>query len=339
MDTSSQLEHVAHHSLQAWLDSPRLAYAGWLSQQDFLPSTQTVYSAMFGRFCEWLASQGKRIDQCEMQDIGSFLDAKNPKLPEIRQVSQTSRQRQQYVLQLERVFEHLGQLGLNQINPGRKAGYASLGHGKDRPSRFLNGQERDRLIEVITDGLADLAQSASGVEQWIRYRDLALVASLLGTGLKVFHVSILTLNCIDWAEEHLELSAGGITHRPRILPFAQPALKAWLSIHAVRHPFPLPGTYPVFEGDREVGFGRGVQTSLLHPSGIHRRTQRIMLEAGITGERASAQTLRNTYAAILIDAGASNREIMTCMGLHVGETVSRLRAAWIKDRSNSMDAS
>lgn len=333
MNTSSQLEPASPNSLQAWLDHPRQVYAAWLHDHNYLPSTRTVYIAMFGRFCEWLASQGKRIDQCEMRDIESFLDAKNPNLPLVRQAGQNSRQRQQYVLQLERVFEHLGQLGLQQANPGRRAGYAGLGHGKDKPGRFLNAMEREQLIQAITNGLNTLLQNASGVEAWVRYRDLALAASLLGTGLKVCHFSGLTLNCIDWSEKRLELSAAGITHRPKILPFAQPVLKAWLSIQAARHDFSLPGNHPVFEAGRETGFGRGARSALLHPSGIHRRTQRLMLEAGIGGERASAQTLRNTYAAMLIDGGASNPEIMAQMGLHVAETVSRLRAAWAREQA------
>ena len=336
MDTFSQNEPTSPNSLPAWLASPRVVYSAWLNDQNYLPSTRTVYIAMFGRFCEWLASQGKRIDQCEMRDIESFLDARNPNLPLTRQAGQTSRQRQQYVLQLERVFEHLGQLGLQQVNPGRRAGYAGLGHGKDRPSRFLNALERAQLIEVTTNGLNNLLQNGSGVEAWVRYRDLALAALLLGTGLKVCHLLQLTLNCIDWEGEQLDLSAAGITHRPKMMPFALPVLKAWLSIQAARHPIPLPGTHPVLEAGREHGFGRDAKTSLLHPSGIHRRVQRLMLEAGISGERASAQTLRNTYAAMLIDGGASNQEIMVQLGLHVAETVSRLRAAWSREQAKQV---
>lgn len=63
----------------------------------------------------------------------------------------------------------------------------------------------------------------------------------------------------------------------------------------------------------------------MHPSSIHRRIQKILQHCDISGERASAQTLRNTYAAILIESGASDNELVDFLGLQVAITAQRLR--------------
>lgn len=317
-------------TLPSWLTEPQNAYASWIGQLAYRKSTQIVYQAMFSRFCAWLKSEDKRLDQCEMADIQYFLGSKNPNLPESRQKPQTSRQRQQYVRQLERVFAHLGELGLNTTNPGREAGYEKIGHGRDQATRFLTSEEREAVIVAIHDGLAAALSDKAGSENWIGDRDRAMVAVLLGAGLKVSHLGFLTLNCIDLTEKRIEFSNKHYTHRARILDFALPSLQHWLAVQREVHGKELGGEHPVFEADRSAGFGRRTKTPLLHPSGIHRRTQRFLEAAGITGERASAQTLRNTYAGLLIDAGASDDALVDFLGLRASITAQRLRTNYLK---------
>lgn len=324
-------------TLHSWLDNPEHAYASWISQQPYQRSTQIVYRAMFSRFCTWLGSVGKRLDQCEAADIQRFLDSKNANLPESRQKAQTGRQRQQYVRQLERVFAHLGELGLNVQNPGRAAGYEKVGRGQDKPARFLSAQERESVIDALHQGLAKAQRAGLGIADWITYRDLALIAVLLGAGLKVGNFTFLTLNCIDWTEARLELSNRQYTHRARLFDFALPSLRVWLSIQAQLHGGGVKDAQPVFEADRSVGFGRLVKTPLMHPSTIHRRTERFLQAAGITGDRASAQTLRNTYAAMWIDRGASNEELVDFLGLRARVTAQRIRAAYLNFLSETSE--
>ncbi|MBS0476194.1 MAG: hypothetical protein JSR28_13760, partial [Proteobacteria bacterium] len=204
-------------SLTPWLSTPELAYASWLHHQPLRASTKTVYTAMFGRFCQWLSAQGRRLDQLEADDIRRFLDGAGS-AP--RQRAQRGRQRQQYVRQLERVFAHLGALGYRGDNVGSLAGRERMGQGDDQPGRFLTAAECEVLIARLKTKLADLERGGKGAEAWIEYRDLALVAVMLGAGLKVRDVVGLTLNCIDLVEERIELSRPGCAHRARILGFA-----------------------------------------------------------------------------------------------------------------------
>lgn len=319
-------------SLSTWLTSPEHAYSSWLSHQIYRDSTKTVYIAMFSRFCHWLRGQGKRLDQCEPNDIRLFLDAPNPNAKK-GQHPQKGRQRQQYVRQLERVFAHLGSLGHGGNNPGRQAGYERVGSGSDKPTRFLTEGETQAVMIALQEGLARLRKGKKGPEVYIEYRDLALIGAMIGGGLKVCHIERLTLNCMDLREERIELSLPGYTHRARIMTFAVEPIAAWLSIQAQLHGDRTPEKHPVFEADRSSGFGRNTKTPFMHASSVHRRTQRFLEAAGITGERASAQTLRNTYAGILIEGGASDDQLVDFLGLKASITAQRLRHAYTRSRA------
>lgn len=315
-------------TLDRWLSAPELAYSSWLHHQTLRASTKTVYKAMFGRFCQWLSAQGRRLDRLEADDIRRFLESAGT---EVRQRAQTGRQRQQYVRQLERVFAHLGALGYRGDNVGRQAGYERVGQGDDQPSRFLTRTECQALIALLEAKLTELRRDERGIEAWIEYRDLALVAVMLGAGLKVRDVIGLTLNCIDRVEDHIDLSRPGCAHRARILTFAIAPIEAWLALQDQLHG--LAGPAParkVFEADRSVGFGRLSRKVTLSASSVHRRTQKLLEEAGITGERACAQTLRNTYAGLLIEGGANDEALIDYLGLQASISAQRLRASFAR---------
>ncbi len=311
---------------EMWATAPQEAYAAWLKNQPLKPSTKTVYLAMFSRFCKWLNESGKSLFHCEAADIARFLDTPNPNTGRTPQ-AQTGRQRQQYVRQLERVFNHLAFLGHDTGNPGRQAAIERIGAGEDKPTRMLTVVEREAVIAVLESQLAALEAGCAAVGTWLAYRDLALAAVLLGAGLKVSSIKRLTLKCIDMDERRIELSGPHYTHRARMLPFVVPPLSAWLAIQAERHGGTTPEGHPIFEADRSLGFGRYAKALVMHPSSIHRRTQRFLGEAGINGERASAQTLRNTYACLLIEAGATDDELVDFMGLKASVSARRLRKA------------
>ena len=329
-------------TLDHWLASPGLAYSSWLAGQALKDSTKTVYIAMFGRFCQWLEGQGRRLDQLDVYDIRKFLDSPNPNLPESRKTRTNSgRQRQQYVRQLEKVFAHLGSLGHAGTNPGRMAGYERVGSGSDKPTRFLARRECEaviRLIETRLDELRREEREETSIDEWMEFRDLALIGVMVGAGLKVSHIGRVTLNCMDMVEERIDLSRPGHAHRARILSFAVPAVKAWLSVQERMHGRKLEPAQKIFEADRSSGFGRNSKTVTLSASSIHRRAQRLLAMAGITGERASAQTLRNTYAGLLIDGGATDEHLVDCLGLQASVTAQRLRAAYSKSQAARTDS-
>ena len=318
--------------LDVWLSSPMLAYSSWISGQGNLEdSTKTVYLAMFGRFCSWLDENQLRLDTVSDNQFVSFLDAINPNLPESRQHAQASRQRWQYVRQVEFVYSHLGTLGYSGPNICSQVGAKpDVDKGRDKPTRFLSPEESRAVMSLIQTRLDELRREQKGIDDWTEYRDLALISVMIGAGLKVGHISRLTLNCIDMVEERIDLSLPGYTHRARILAFAISPIKAWLAIQKQLHGGGLDGKAKVFEADRSVGFGRTSASVTLSPSSIHRRTERLLKLAGISGDRASAQTLRNTYAALLIDGGATDEHLNDFLGLQASVTAKRLRESYAK---------
>lgn len=331
--SSSAFRRNLFDTVDHWINNPVGSFNLWLSEQQYKSSTVTVYQTMFSRFCQWLENNGKTIDRCESGDIPLFLDSANANLPATRQKAQTSRQRQQYLRLLERVFTHLSELGLRMDNPAKQASIQGAGRGKDHPTRFLDHEERRRVIQHIETRLIELQANNAGPNDWIEYRDIALIAVLIGAGLKVGNLKYLTLNCINLPEEYIELSQAHYTHRARIFPFAVPPIKAWLSMQYQLFKTKTPENQPVFIADRSKGFGRQAKTQQMHPSSVHRRIQRILMLCEISGDRASAQTLRNTYAGILIDAGATDNELVDFLGIQTGITAQRLRINYASQNS------
>ena len=90
----------------------------------------------------------------------------------------------------------MGRLGLNIPKPGRLAGFAKIGKGKDDDTRFLNLVEREKLVAFVQTRTDELRKAKAGLEEWVEYRDLALVGVLVGAGLKVGQAKSLSLNCI-----------------------------------------------------------------------------------------------------------------------------------------------
>ena len=322
-------------TLPHWLDSPVLAYTSWINKQKLRPSTKTVYIAMFTRFCTWLTANGRALATLDRADIRDFLQTPNENLPASRQHSQLTRQRRQYVKQLERVFSHLGSLGFSGRNPGRQAILEKIDHGRDAPSRFLSAEETRAVLGLIQERLDELSRTEPSEDQWRGYRDLALVSVMIGAGLKVQHVVGLTLNCMDMREETIELSQMGYTHRARILAFAVAPLNAWIKVLESMQGENLQATQKVFPADKSCGFARTSKNITLDASSVHRRTRRFLAEAGITGERACAQTLRNTYAGLLIEGGATNEHLVDFLGLQVTITAQRLRSAFARSRATA----
>ena len=76
----------------------------------------------------------------------------------------------------------------------------------------------------------------------------------------------------------------------------------------------------------------------MHPSTIFRAVQTVLREAGIVGARACGQTLRNSYAATLIDLGFSDDQIAEAMGFFDVTSAIRLRAAWTRACGGGVEA-
>ncbi|SOZ68246.1 putative integrase/recombinase protein [Cupriavidus taiwanensis] len=319
--SAAQLEQAAlfDADLAAWRDHPERAFDGWLAQHGFRHGTSVVYRAMWGKLLRWSAERGLPPLSWSAEQIGEFLDA--------QQLHKSHRYR--YARLIERVFHHLSRLREGMHNPGSQAVRAHLAEGENDPTAFLLPGERDLLVARIlgpAGAPADTGATTSPT-QWKRARDAALLAVLLGGGLKVAEARALRIDVIaDMVDSRPGRMAlrmvrpdNGRAYTVPLFPLAHAPLRAWL---ALREASGTLGSlvFPAMPTGRPM-----------HAASIYRRVEILLDEAGVLAgrsERASPQTLRNTCAAMHFEAGTAPAEVAQCLGMRDLESGWRLRAAY-----------
>ncbi|SOZ19065.1 putative integrase/recombinase protein [Cupriavidus taiwanensis] len=319
--SAAQLEQAAlfDADLAAWRDHPERAFDGWLAQHGFRHGTSVVYRAMWGKLLRWSAERGLPPLSWSAEQIGEFLDA--------QQLHKSHRYR--YARLIERVFHHLSRLREGMHNPGSQAVRAHLAEGENDPTAFLLPGERDLLVARIlgpAGAPADTGATASPT-QWKRARDAALLAVLLGGGLKVAEARALRIDVIaDMVDSRPGRMAlrmvrpdNGRAYTVPLFPLAHAPLRAWL---ALREASGTLGSlvFPAMPTGRPM-----------HAASVYRRVEILLDEAGVLAgrsERASPQTLRNTCAAMHFEAGTAPAEVAQCLGMRDLESGWRLRAAY-----------
>lgn len=306
-----------------WLTVPILAYSSWLSSFDgtdiaFSEGSKKVYISMWSKFIRYLEARNLSLLHVQSHHIASFLD--------VHDLQKSHRQR--YVRLIEKIYRHLMTLQLVSHNPGQQAGYERVGKGNNDATRFLSREEQERLFNVLRQEFETADKSRGDkdcVEQWTRVRDAVVAATMVGGGLKVSEVIALTVNC-SLRNSVITVPDGyGKDHVARLFPIAQEALAVWWPWRNA-HPEGMNLVFPAEIKKRRNDMRR--KTSSMHAATIYKRVTALMTQAGITGERACCQTLRNTYAAMLIDQGVSDAELSACLGLHLNLSAHRLRDAY-----------
>ena len=316
--------------LDAWRRQPERAFDGWLASHGFRHGTAVVYRAMWGKLLRWSGEQGLPPLTWSAGQIGAFLDAQDLH----------KRHRYRYARLIERVFHHLSLLQQNLHNPASQAVKNHLTEGDNDPTAFLLPGERDLLVARVLspDGLErpDLSRGISPT-QWKRARDVALIAVLLGGGLKVAEVRALRVETIDGLDERGEGGAqegaqegaglalrmvrpdNGRAYTVPLFPFAEVPLRHWLALRAAA------GTLG------ELVFPAMANGRPMHAASIYRRVELLLEEAGVLAgrrERASPQTLRNTCGAMHFDAGTAPAKVAQVLGMRDLESGWRLHAAY-----------
>lgn len=308
--------------LAAWYRTPERAFDGWLAQHGFRPGTAGVYRAMWGKLLRWSGEQGLPPLKWSAAQIGAFLDAQNLH----------KRHRYRYARLIERIFHHLSTLQQNLHNPASQAVKAHLAEGENDPTAFLLPGERDLLVARILAPALDIipepgnkaTAGAISPTQWKRARDVALLAVLLGGGLKVAEVRTLRIDALEGIDDgamalRMTRQDNGRTHMVPLFGFAHAPLRHWL---AVRHAADSLGdlVFPAMANGRPM-----------HAASIYRRIEILLEEAGVLAgrsERASPQTLRNTCGAMHFDAGTTPAAVAQLLGMRDLESGWRLHAAY-----------
>ncbi len=305
--------------LAAWRAQPERAFDGWLASHGFRHGTAVVYRAMWGKLLRWSGERGVAPLAWSAEQIGAFLDEQDLH----------KHHRYRYARLIERVFHHLSQLQDGLHNPASQAVRAHLAEGENDPTAFLLPAERDIVIARVlapappraNDGQDGKDAGMPSPTQWKRARDTALVAVLLGAGLKVGEARDLRAQSIapDARALRLVRADNGRAYEAPVFAFARAALLAWLAVRAAADTL------------GELVFPATPAGRPLHAASLYRRVEILLDEAGVLAgrsERASPQTLRNTCCALHFEAGASPAEVAQRLGMRDLESGWRLRAAF-----------
>ena len=251
--------------------------------------------------------------------------------------------RQRYVRLIERTYDYLrDELGLNWLNPGREAALSKMGAGQNAPMQFLEAAACQAIFNAIHRFLEQSIptevdpDSIEWARQWGAARDMALVGTLVGTGLRVEEVHRLSVNCTLLRNSNPEVAEvfpdclqvpgrpGDQGRKALCLPFVRQCLTSWLHWRAL-----MPWATQcdaLFPADIRMRRSEHQgKSEAMHPATLFRAVSRVLNFYGITGARVGAQTLRNTYAALLLEVGCSDHLLMETLGLKSPLSVFRLR--------------
>jgi integrase len=315
-------------TLPAWLDSPEKPFPDWLKNQGRADSTIRVKSSMWGKFLRYLGSIGVPMHECLPSHVADFITLGHL----------DKEQGWRYIKLIERTYAHLNALGLNLANPGQLAGKNTPTIGHNAPMRFLDKEEKHRLENYV---LMKLSQ-AEDAFPWYREekkkkkkeatvlfactRDAAVSALAYGAGMKVSEIIRLSVNCtLDNEVLDLPRLKFEMDRKIPLFPVAAEALRVWglyrnleLDMGAVMFPS---DTTRRRDDQRK-------QTAHMHPATVFRRVSALLHAAGIEDARACGQTLRNTYAAELIEAGVEDDVLCEAIGYQEVTSALHLRAEY-----------
>ncbi|MBN3723617.1 tyrosine-type recombinase/integrase [Burkholderia sp. Ac-20379] len=299
-----------------WVAQPDASFDAWLATQDFRRSSADVYRAQWGAFLTWLGERQQTLATVDTQAIAHFVG----ELP----IKKTQRVR--YLRLIERVLDHVRRNEFGSTNPARfiaQDGEATWRRARDNePTSFLLPSERAALLAYLFSPLP-----SAGMSQWKERRDRALIAAFLGGGLKTGEARAITISCIRTGEPTVRIPSAhpDFERETHLSSFAIALFDAWL---AERRRCDIPG---------ELVFPSSLAGGPMHKATMLRAVDAIIEAADIATsrvERASPQTLRNTFAAELFENGVEPERVGHWLGFMQPVSANRLHRAWRTWREN-----
>jgi site-specific recombinase XerD len=190
------------------------------------------------------------------------------------------------LIALRGFFRWARQEGLAQEDPFEAVRQILVKQPQDAAPRWLDRGEQLALLRAVRKG---------GNE-----RDLAIIQTLLGTGLRISELAALRVSDLEVLDAKSWLHVrGGRGNKAREIPLDNPTCEALLAY---------------LDGRQEDGFERLFwgQRGPLSEAGIHYLVGKYAYQAKIEG--CTSHTLRHTFAKNLVDAGTSLDQVATFLG-------------------------
>ena len=284
---------------------------------------------MFAKFLRWLEQHQLTLYSVNHEQISQFLEATRDDEGETRKVLNSSI-RLRYLRLLERVFIHI----LVEPNPARHAiftVYQTKASGQDQPKVALTEEQQARFMAALPLALP-FALTRLETPEWKRRRDRALLAMLLGAGLKVSEVVGIHTDMVGEKDRCGSVpvtitprSVGGTSrqHQTQLRPFAVPEVLQWLEERQLRA---IPG--PLL-------FPANLLGQKLDKSTIYLLTKATYAKAEIDVARKGPRTLRNSFAVRELEAEEGSVELTgEFLGLHKRKSTEKYLITELAKKKN-----
>jgi len=276
-------------------------------------STLAIYCFMFGKFSLWMADQKLTLLDLDAGDIRRFLDRKEDGMRQLTGATV----RRQYLTLIERFYKHL------KVSPNPAS--ALLLHRDKHSVAGAGGKNKEKVVltpaqeKAFMDALPDAPlKPLAPFDGWVARRDRAMLAMMLGAGLKVSEVIGLYTTNIKKALEDgtvpIEISSAntggtGDRHTALLRKFAAPVVLEWV-VERKRLSKPIKGE-PCIPGKLLFPAADG---TALNKSTVFRKSKATFATAGIDVDHTGGRTLRNTHAVRELDEGGSAKSVKEQLG-------------------------
>lgn len=295
-----------------WKSDPLKAFGGFISSTEFVEmgkhgrarkaegrevhpiskSSVAVYTHMFSNFVRWMQARRLRLQEVDQGQLRNFLDHRHEgKDTNGKKLNSAIRVR--YLRLLERVFAYLGVMP----NPATKLAFevnkSPTDKGIDKPKVYLDDKAQVAFLAGLPPA-AGYDPSKPNAPTWKKRRDNAMLAMMLGAGLKVSEAVMLSLDDIGrkdsagemWIKVRNPASHGpNNSHQTVLRRFAVPYVLPWIE-ERKRHK--IPGKL-LFPASLKAG-------EALNKATVYRHVKASLQGAGVEVERMGGRTLRNSFA-------------------------------------------
>lgn len=308
-----------------WRDSPAIAFQHFVRTDDFLKmgrrplavnthtdadeanqiypirdSSVKVYLSMFGKYLRWLSAQQLALMEVRSIHILTFLDERNPEAAGSgKQLN--SKIRTKYLRLLEKVYRRLDVTPNPASNASITTNQTPGGKGKDLPPEQLHDDEVTLFME-----------SLPAPENWKRIRDRAMLAVLIGAGLKPSEAIGLRTENIGNLNGSGSIpvtvsaaSVGGSSrwHQSQLRPIAVNEIVNWMEL---RETLAITG---------DLLFPANLDGDKLDKATLYRNAKNTFARAGLDVSRWGGRTLRNTFAVRELRQGTTPEAVGEFLGL------------------------
>jgi integrase/recombinase XerD len=286
-------------------------------------SSVKVYQSMFGKYLRWLDANKKLLLEVTSSDLMDFLEREHT-IDGKKVKVLNSRIQHKYLRLLERVYIHLD----IRPNPARHASFDIFKSsdknkvGRDAGMANLTVNQQSAFLASLPEIPPSIFPDDFAVG-WIERRDRAMLAIMLGAGLKVSEVVNIRLDALGQKE-----STGSIPifisesptrtvreHETQLRPFATSYVLDWIKCREG-----LKITTPIL-------FPATLQGGHIDKATVYRKVKANFIRAEINVTRMGGRTLRNTFAKRELKAG----EPLELVGKFLGHRKRRSTEYYLLD--------